>query len=47
VPGRARPVDAAAGAPQLIELELIEPSFYLDVVPAATDGLARALLAAR
>jgi glutathione synthase/RimK-type ligase-like ATP-grasp enzyme len=39
-------LDDDAGKPALIELELIEPSLYLDVKPTAADSLAAALLAA-
>ena len=35
----------AAGAPGVLELELIEPSLFLDFVPGTADALARAILA--
>ena len=35
----------AAGAPAVLELELIEPSLFLDFVPGTADALARAILA--
>ena len=33
-----------AGDPMLLELEAIEPNFYLDQVPATTDVVAEAII---
>jgi hypothetical protein len=36
-------VPGTDGAPLLIELELIEPNMYLNLVPAAIDRFAKAI----
>ena len=35
----------AAGAPAVLELELVEPSLFLDFVPGTAEALAGAILA--